>query len=104
MKIFSVFDSKAGAYLAPFFASTTGVGERLFAHSATSIDSQFFRYGGDFTLFELGEFDPNSAAFEIYAAPSNLGTALMVQTLAAEQLAASERASSVALHAVGGAS
>lgn len=79
MKIFSVYDSKAEAFLPPFFSTTTAVGTRQFEAAANSIDHQFNRFGGDFTLFELGTYDDRTGSFDLYKVHTNLGTALTYQ-------------------------
>ncbi len=78
-KIFSVFDSKADAYLPPFFAPTTAVGVRTFAAAANAEAHQFRMFAGDYTLFELGEFDERKGSFDLHEAHVNLGTALSYQ-------------------------
>lgn len=75
-KIFTVFDSKAEAYLQPFFAQSTGVAIRIFQSAANDTDHQFNRYAADFTLFEIGTFDIKSGQIEMLDAHINLGTAL----------------------------
>lgn len=79
MKVFTVYDSKAEAFLPPFFTKTTAMAIRTFTSAATSTEHQFFQFGGDYTLFELGEFDERSAKFDMTDAPVNLGTALTYQ-------------------------
>ncbi len=56
-KIFSIFDSKAGAYLPPFCLGQTAMALRVFSDCVNSGDHQFGKHPGDYTLFELGTFD-----------------------------------------------
>ena len=79
MKVFSVYDSKAEAFLPPFFSPTTAVGVRVFEAAANDVEHVFRTFGADFTLFELGEFDERIAKFDLRDAPENLGTALTFQ-------------------------
>lgn len=76
IKIFSVYDSKAEAYLPPFFMPSRGVALRAFAEASNSADHKFSRYAADFTLFELGEFCDSTCKFKLHAALINLGSAL----------------------------
>ena len=76
MRIFSVYDSKAEAYLQPFFALTTAAGVRMFQRAAMDASSDFHLFAADYTLFELGEFDQSSGLIEQHATLVNLGTAL----------------------------
>lgn len=73
LKIFTVYDSKAGAFLFPFFFSSTGQALRAFADSVASSDHQFARHPEDFTLFELGTYDDNGAKFDLLDTPKSLG-------------------------------
>lgn len=75
-KIYSVYDSKAEAFLPPFFLGTRGLAIRTFADAANREDHNFRRYAADYTLFELGEFDDSSGKFFMKEAAENLGTAL----------------------------
>lgn len=68
MKIFSVYDDKADAYTQPFFAPTSGVAIRQFAQAANDEGHEFSKHAADYTLFEIGEFDPQTGA--IYAIDS----------------------------------
>lgn len=62
-KIFTVYDQKAGAYLPPFFLPTAGMAIRAFEECINSPDHQFGKYPHDYTLYQLGSFDDNSATF-----------------------------------------
>ena len=56
-KIFSIFDSKAGAYLPPFFMPESAMATRVFGDCVNSKDHQFGKHPGDYTLFEVGVWD-----------------------------------------------
>lgn len=75
-KIFSVYDSKAEAYMSPFFMVATGQAIRSFVDTATDAASQLGKHPEDFTLFELGTYDDLTAEFCIYPTPKSLGLAL----------------------------
>lgn len=72
LKVFCIYDSKAEAYLQPFFYKTKG--EALRALSAVVDDPQhtFCKYAMDFTLFELGTYDDSSAKFDLLATPHSI--------------------------------
>ncbi len=57
LKIFSVFDVKAGAYLPPFCFPQTPMAVRVFSDMCNSDESAFGLHPGDYTLFEVGVFD-----------------------------------------------
>ena len=64
LKVFSVYDSKAEAYLPPFFLPQSAMAIRTFSDCANSMDHQFGRHPEDYTLFLLGEWDDGTASFE----------------------------------------
>lgn len=79
-KIFAVYDSKAEAHLPPFTSLTTAVAIRQFQATVDNLESDFARFPGDYTLFELGEWDQNTGNITMHEAKRNLGTALEHRT------------------------
>lgn len=79
MEIFSVYDSKAEAFLTPFFAPTSGVAVRMFESAANDRSHDMHKYGGDYTLFKIGTFDPTSGEVTADKVHANLGLALSYQ-------------------------
>lgn len=57
MKVFTVFDSKAGAYLNPFFLNSTGEAIRAFGDTANDPNTGIGKHPEDYSLFEIGEYD-----------------------------------------------
>lgn len=57
---FSVYDSKANAFLPPFFFPTKAMATRVFADCCNDKEHQFGRHPADYTLFHLGHFDTDS--------------------------------------------
>jgi len=55
-KIYSIFDSKAEAYLQPFFATTDGVAMRMFEQAIVN-NAQFAQYAEDYSLWTVGHWD-----------------------------------------------
>lgn len=76
-KVFAVFDSKASAYLSPFFAKTAGLALRSFEQAANAEEHNFHKYAGDYTLFELGTFNEDTAEIVMLKNHINLGLALV---------------------------
>lgn len=76
LKIFSICDVKAGAFLAPFFQRSSAEALRSFETAVNDPQSTFSRYPTDFTLFELGEFDDASATITLHEAKRPLAGAL----------------------------
>lgn len=75
-KIYSIHDSKVGAYNQPWFARAPGEAIRNFSDLCNDPQSMIFRHCADYTLFELGEFDDNAASIKMLAAPHALGNGL----------------------------
>jgi hypothetical protein len=76
MKMFSVFDSKAEAYLQPFFMRSTGEAVRAFGDLVQGADNQFSKHPQDYVLFELGSWDELKASMEMLEAPHSLGVGI----------------------------
>lgn len=76
LKVFSVFDSKAKAYLQPFQAVNSAVALRSFEAAVNDERHDFHRFASDYTLFELGYFDDSTGMIECHDAHVALGTAV----------------------------
>ena len=76
MKIFSVFDSKAGFYRAPMLLRSKGEALRGFSDIVNDdkAKNDIARHPDDFTLFYLGEFDMINGQFSPLKAHESLGT------------------------------
>lgn len=59
MRMFSIHDHKAQAYNRPFFSATRATAMREVAVGLQN-DQAMTVYATDFTLHEVGEFDPNT--------------------------------------------
>lgn len=76
LKVFSVYDVKAQAYLPPFFLPRTEMATRVFADSANDSTHMFCKHPEDFSLFELGEWDGETSKFDLLTTPKSHGLAL----------------------------
>lgn len=76
LKIFTIYDSKATAYLQPFFMATTGQAIRAFTDATNDSKTQFYAHPEDFTLFEVGLYDDTTARSTNLGTIKSLGTAL----------------------------
>lgn len=72
-KVFSIFDSKADAFLQPFFSPTSATAIRSFERSVQDEATDFHRYAGDYTLFEIGIWDQSEGTWISHEAKINLG-------------------------------
>jgi len=75
-KIFTTYDSKAEAYLQPFFMGTRGEAIRGWQTVVNDPKTQFNKYPSDFTLFEIGEYDETTGEITAHTAKVSLGVAL----------------------------
>lgn len=80
LKIFTVYDSKAEAFIQPFYAQATGAAIRSFEAACNEEGHDFARYSGDYTLYELGQFDQNTGKINLLPAMLNLGLAATFKT------------------------
>jgi len=77
LSICAVHDSAAGAYARPFFVPTSALALRSFRDeiNRASPDNPMYQHSDDFTLFELGTFDDNSAEFNVLQTPTVIARA-----------------------------
>lgn len=59
-KLFGVYDSKALAFLQPFFSVSNGAAIRAFEDVVRDGQSPISKHPGDYQLYELGQFDDRS--------------------------------------------
>lgn len=77
MKIFTIFDSKAEAFLPPFTSRTNATAIRNFTAAANTEDHDFHTHAADYTLFQIGTFDEiRGLVIPRENGSENLGTAL----------------------------
>ena len=72
-KIFSVYDSKAQAYLPPFYNPAVGSAIRAFADAINDSQAPFAKHAGDYVLYQVGEFDDSTGLFTNTAPALHLG-------------------------------
>lgn len=78
--LFSIHDQKAEIFMTPFVAPNAATAKRSFAHAANDPNSDICRFPGDFTLFELGSFNGDTAELTPLKTPKNLGLASTFKT------------------------
>lgn len=87
MEIYAIFDSKAEAYLRPFFCPNNAVAIRSFSAAAQQEGSDFNKHAADYTLFHIGSFDEYHATLKDHT-NTPLGTAIeyLANTAQVDQL------------------
>lgn len=73
---FSVHDSKAEAFMRPFFAETKGLAVRSFKDACNDPQQEVCKHAEDYTLFHIGAFDQVSGMLVPLASPVAVGTAI----------------------------
>jgi len=73
LKVFTVFDHAAKAYLQPFFLREREEAVRGFSEVVNDNNHMFGRYPDSYTLFEIGEWDDSCASFRENETPEPLG-------------------------------
>lgn len=73
--MFTIFDSKVGTSLTPFFAQSRPAGIRQWHYNCNREESDYRRYPGDYTLFEIGVYDADKMEFVEHDTQVNHGLA-----------------------------
>lgn len=68
--IFSVFDTKADAFLLPFFFATEGQAVRAIKDCVYDRDHMFGRHPADYSLFRLGTFEDSTGSVDLLPTPT----------------------------------
>lgn len=76
IRVYSIFDSKAIAFLQPFFCVNNAVAIRNFTKAVQDERSDFHRFAPDYTLFCIGEWDQFTGEFKNLEAKEALGVAV----------------------------
>lgn len=76
LKIFAVYDTKAEAYARPFFDQSRGSALRSFADIANDSTHPIGKHPGDYTLFEIGEYNDQNGEIKNNDANVALGAAI----------------------------
>ena len=73
--IFTIYDTKAEAYTAPFVAKTAGIASRMFEELVNQQGHQFNKFPGDYVLYQVGSWDESNGVCTPME-PTNLGAGL----------------------------
>ncbi|AXL15310.1 nonstructural protein [Microviridae sp.] len=73
LKIFTIFDQKAKAFITPFFLPEEGMAIRTFTDCVNDKEHQFGKHPQDYTLFNVGAWADNTAQIIMNEAPIVLG-------------------------------
>lgn len=76
---FSIYDSKGETFSPPFFMQAKGEAIRAFTETASDRQTTIGKYPADFTLFQIGTFNPDDGKLEALRTPLSLGLAIEFQ-------------------------
>ena len=69
LRVCSIYDSKAEAYMNPMFVPAIGIASRDFIDAFTSSDNKMSKHRSDFILYEVASFDTSNGSFESVVPP-----------------------------------
>lgn len=72
LQICSIYDSKAEAWITPMFFQSNAQAIRSFGDVVNNPDSEFGKHPEDYTLFNVGSFNPANGVLVAAAAPAAL--------------------------------
>lgn len=75
-QMFTVYDAVAARFLDPFHAPTVESAIRRFRHTVNQEGNDFNLFPEDYSLFHIGEFDPEDGTLSALATPHSLGVAI----------------------------
>lgn len=75
LTMFAIRDRSARAFITPFFLPTRQMAEREFGYASLDKTHAFGRHPDDYSLYELGEFDPDSGVVMVHAEPKFIRSA-----------------------------
>lgn len=81
LEIFAIYDRVAEAYSQPFFTHNENIAMREFGKWVNTPDTQYYNHPNDYSLYHLGNFDDNTAAFEIKAEPTRIAVAMDLKSV-----------------------
>jgi len=73
LKMFSVYDTKAAVFHAPFFTPSKVECDRFLSRAVQDLASDYKEFTSDYVLFELGEFDNLMGVIAVYDNRHNCG-------------------------------
>lgn len=76
INIYTIYDSKATAFLPPFYMQTKGLAIRAFEESVNDPKSSFHKYPNDYQLFEIGTYDDATSEIIMHENKVTLGLAV----------------------------
>lgn len=86
LRVVAVFDSKIKGWMQPSFHLHLGQILRSWEELVNDGQSPMSRHPGDFTLFEIGEWDDVDGSIKAHSAPVSLSTAMAAKNTAPQPM------------------
>lgn len=80
LEVYSVFDSKAKAFMQPWYAANQFVALRHFVSAVNDPATVFYKHPSDFVLYRLGSFNDETGVLWASDQLLNLGLAATFKT------------------------
>lgn len=74
--IYCIYDSKAEAYMSPWFVDKDGQALREFQDAVQNRDTPFNKHPEDYTLFKIGTYDQNTGKLSSLDTPVSMGVGI----------------------------
>jgi hypothetical protein len=74
--VYTIYDSKAEAYLTPWFVDKDGQALREFQDAVQNPEAPFNKHPEDYTLFKIGKYDITTGKLEALETPVSMGLAI----------------------------
>lgn len=74
LRMFSMYDEKAEAFIRPFFMPNVAMAQRVIIKAGSEMDHPFAQHPSDYILYELGTFDETGAEFTTTLTPIRHGS------------------------------
>ncbi len=65
LNIYTIFDTAAGLYMRPWYASSDGAAVRAFGDLAKDPEHEIGQHPEDYSLFRIGVYDDNNAVMTV---------------------------------------
>lgn len=89
-QIMSVYDTKARAFLPPFFVPHVDVGLRAIQQATLDPQHQLSKFAEDFEIYHLGTWDDDTGHFDPRPQPFSYGRVVVLRKIAAPDFAVQE--------------
>lgn len=76
LNVYTIYDSKVKAYMAPFMAQTNGAALRMFEDTVRDEKTVLNKHPEDYSLFAIATFDDSTGKYENLETPNSLGVAI----------------------------